>query len=90
MKTLLIDNYDSFSYNLYQYLAELNGIPPLVVRNDEAPWEDLRDLEFDNLVISPGPGHPAVERDFFYRAVHEKIFTVKPCFISKTSCNFTA
>jgi len=64
MKTLLIDNYDSFSYNLYQYLAELNGIPPLVVRNDEATWEDLRALEFDNIVISPGPGHPAVERDF--------------------------
>ncbi len=64
MKTLLIDNYDSFSYNLYQYLAGLNGTPPLVVRNDEASWEALRELEFDNIVISPGPGHPEVERDF--------------------------
>ena len=64
MKTLLIDNYDSFSYNLYQYLGELNGSPPVVVRNDEASWEVLRELDFDNIVISPGPGHPEVERDF--------------------------
>ena len=78
MKTLLIDNYDSFSYNLYQYLAELNGIPPLVVRNDEATWEALREIEFDNIVISPGPGHPSVDRDFGVcrRAILEAVVPV--------------
>jgi para-aminobenzoate synthetase len=64
MKTLLIDNYDSFTFNLYQYLAEVNSAPPLVVRNDTATWEEIRELEFDNIVISPGPGRPEVERDF--------------------------
>ncbi len=64
MKTLLIDNYDSFTFNLYQYLAEVNSTPPLVVRNDSAPWEEIRDLDFDNIVISPGPGRPEIERDF--------------------------
>jgi para-aminobenzoate synthetase len=64
MKTLLIDNYDSFTFNLYQYLAEVNSMPPLVVRNDSASWEEIRELEFDNIVISPGPGRPEVERDF--------------------------
>ena len=39
MKTLLIDNYDSFTYNLFQLLAEANGDEPIVVRNDEASWE---------------------------------------------------
>jgi para-aminobenzoate synthetase len=64
VKTLLIDNYDSFTFNLYQYLAEVNRVPPIVVRNDTAPWEEIRELEFDNIVISPGPGRPEVERDF--------------------------
>ncbi len=64
MKTLLIDNYDSFTYNLFQLLAEANGDEPIVVRNDEAPWEELEKLEFDNVVISPGPGSPDHEGDF--------------------------
>ncbi len=41
MKTLLIDNYDSFTYNLFQLLAEVNGEEPVVVRNDEASWDEL-------------------------------------------------
>jgi para-aminobenzoate synthetase len=64
MLTLLIDNYDSFTYNLFQLLAEVNGAEPIVVRNDEAGWDELSRLEFDNVVISPGPGRPERERDF--------------------------
>jgi len=58
VKTLLIDNYDSFTYNLFQLLAEANGEEPVVVRNDGATWEDLSRWEVDNIVISPGPGRP--------------------------------
>jgi para-aminobenzoate synthetase len=64
MLTLLIDNYDSFTYNLFQLLAEVNGCEPLVVRNDERSWAELERLEFDNVVISPGPGRPEKGRDF--------------------------
>jgi anthranilate synthase/aminodeoxychorismate synthase-like glutamine amidotransferase len=64
MKTLLIDNYDSFTYNLFQLLAEVNGVEPDVVRNDEASWRELPRREFDSVVISPGPGRPDVPADF--------------------------
>ncbi|MFI6371892.1 aminodeoxychorismate synthase component I [Streptomyces sp. NPDC050546] len=64
MKTLLIDNYDSYTYNLFQLIAEVNGEEPVVVRND-APVDGVPDLRgFDNLVVSPGPGHPGDARDF--------------------------
>ncbi|MGH3718553.1 MAG: aminodeoxychorismate synthase component I [Pseudonocardiaceae bacterium] len=63
MRTLLIDNYDSFTYNLHQLLGEVNGRPPVVVRSDVA-WSDLAIEEFDNIVISPGPGRPERVRDF--------------------------
>lgn len=58
MRTLLIDNHDSFTYNLYQYLAAAKDEEPIVVRNDEMPWEAVEKLGFDNIVISPGPGRP--------------------------------
>jgi para-aminobenzoate synthetase len=64
MKTLLIDNYDSFTYNLFQLLAEANGDEPIVVRNDEASWKELSGLEFDNVLVSPGPGRPDRVGDF--------------------------
>jgi para-aminobenzoate synthetase len=64
MRTLLIDNHDSFTYNLFQLLAEVNGTEPLVVRNDEASWGELERLGFDNVVISPGPGRPERAADF--------------------------
>ena len=58
MKTLLIDNYDSFTYNLYQYLAEL-GEEVTVLRNDKATVAECLALEPDHVVISPGPCTPA-------------------------------
>ena len=64
MKTLLIDNYDSFTFNLFQYLAEINGEPPIVVRNDGMSWAEAAGLKVDNIVISPGPGRPELEKDF--------------------------
>ena len=64
MRTLLVDNYDSYTYNLYQLLAEVNDQPPLVIRNDAAEWDELDWPTFDNVVISPGPGHPGRPRDF--------------------------
>ncbi|HEY7603520.1 MAG TPA: aminodeoxychorismate synthase component I [Gaiellaceae bacterium] len=64
MKTLLIDNYDSFTFNLFQLIAEVNGEEPLVVRNDETTWAELSQSDFDNIVISPGPGRPEREADF--------------------------
>mgnify|MGYP001570471881 CR=1 FL=1 len=57
MKIVILDNYDSFTYNLYQYLAALNG-KPLVFRNDELTFDQFRDLKPDRIVISPGPGSP--------------------------------
>ena len=57
MKILLIDNYDSFTYNLYQYLCEL-GASVTVVRNDVITVEEARALAPDFLVVSPGPGVP--------------------------------
>ena len=64
MRTLLIDNYDSFTYNLFQLLAAVNREDPIVVRNDEATWAELAKLDFDNIVISPGPGRPEHPKDF--------------------------
>jgi para-aminobenzoate synthetase len=63
MRVLLVDNYDSFTYNLYQLIGEVSGQPPTVVRND-TPWTALRFDEFDAAVISPGPGRPDRDRDF--------------------------
>ena len=59
-ETLLIDNYDSFTYNLYQSLRNL-GANVRVVRNSELNPEDLPNLKIRNLVISPGPGHPKTD-----------------------------
>jgi anthranilate synthase/aminodeoxychorismate synthase-like glutamine amidotransferase len=57
-RILVIDNYDSFVYNLVQYLGEL-GAEPVVHRNDQITLEGVRSLQPDAVLISPGPGRPA-------------------------------
>lgn len=56
-RILVIDNYDSFVYNLVQYLGEL-GAEPLVVRNDEVTVDEAVALHPDGVLLSPGPGRP--------------------------------
>lgn len=63
MNVLLIDNFDSFTYNLYQYLGEL-AEQITVVRNNEIPLEQIRAGGFTHIVISPGPGDPT-DPDYF-------------------------
>uniref|UniRef100_A0A165WAH7 aminodeoxychorismate synthase n=1 Tax=Daucus carota subsp. sativus TaxID=79200 RepID=A0A165WAH7_DAUCS len=68
VRTLLIDNYDSYTYNVYQELSIINGVPPVVVRNDEWSWDEIchylyKERAFDNIVISPGPGSPTCPGD---------------------------
>uniref|UniRef100_A0A0R0EMY2 aminodeoxychorismate synthase n=2 Tax=Glycine max TaxID=3847 RepID=A0A0R0EMY2_SOYBN len=68
VRTLLIDNYDSYTYNVYQELSIINGVPPVVIQNDDWTWEELchylyEENAFDNIVISPGPGSPACPED---------------------------
>ena len=63
MKILVIDNYDSFVYNIAQILGEL-GAEPTVIRNDMTSLVDIRKMNPYAIVISPGPGHPA-DRKYF-------------------------
>jgi anthranilate synthase component II len=63
LKILVIDNYDSFVYNLAQLMGELRT-QPTVLRNDRITLEDVVKMDPDAIVISPGPGHPA-DRKYF-------------------------
>lgn len=63
MKILIIDNYDSFVYNVVQLIGEL-GHEPNVIRNDEKSVNEIRKMNPDGIVISPGPGTPIEKRDF--------------------------
>ncbi len=55
-KILVIDNYDSFTYNLVHYIGQITGIMPDVFRNDEISLEDVG--EYEKILLSPGPGVP--------------------------------
>ena len=68
MRTLLVDNYDSYTYNLFQLIAEVNGTEPVVVVNNDPVLASFRGDCFDNVVISPGPGGPRHARDIGYGA----------------------
>ncbi|GBC74122.1 Aminodeoxychorismate synthase component 2 [archaeon HR05] len=69
MRIIIIDNYDSFTYNLAQQIGSMAnvmniGIEPLVFRNDKITLGEILMLDPDAIIISPGPGHPANRRDF--------------------------
>lgn len=63
MNSLIIDNHDSFTYNLYHLLGSVTGREPVVVANDDVQWRREHLRSFDLVVISPGPGNPEVPRD---------------------------
>jgi len=69
MRVLIIDNYDSFTYNLYQYVGELlqgrgKAFTLHVVRNDELTLEDIKERTYARILISPGPGDPSDKKYF--------------------------
>ena len=59
---VIIDNYDSFTYNIVQYVGELGG-KPIVFRNDEVTVKVIERIRPDKIIISPGPGSPLNQRD---------------------------
>lgn len=64
MPTLLVDNHDSFTYNLFDYLSQISGEKPTVVPNDDPEWRTAHLADFDRVVISPGPGSAERPADF--------------------------
>jgi anthranilate synthase/aminodeoxychorismate synthase-like glutamine amidotransferase len=80
MRVLVIDNYDSFTYNLVQYIGEL-GAEPLVYRNDAISVDGAAELAPDRLVISPGPGRPETAgcSSSLVQALGERIPTLGVC-----------
>ncbi|MFF4286876.1 aminodeoxychorismate synthase component I [Streptomyces sp. NPDC001633] len=64
MRILLVDNYDSFTYNLVHQMADVTGEQPVVLRNDDPDWHPAMLDDFDAVVLSPGPGTPERAADF--------------------------
>ena len=68
MRVLVVDNYDSYTYNLCQQIARMGSVEPVVIRNDELDIAALaarvEQLGIEAVVISPGPGRPERARDF--------------------------
>ena len=78
MKFLIIDNYDSFVYNIAQYLGEL-GIDCEVIRNDKITTDEIKQKNYDAIIISPGPGTPEDKKYFGVgTAVIKEIGPTKP------------
>lgn len=85
---LLIDNYDSFSYNLYQLVGEIE--PNIrVIRNDEMTIEDIETLAPDRIILSPGPGRPEDAGIIIdvARTVAQKIPTLGVCLGHQAICS---
>ncbi|MFD5648167.1 aminodeoxychorismate synthase component I [Streptomyces sp. NPDC127039] len=59
MRTLIVDNYDSFTFNLAHYVAQVTGAEPTVIRNDDPTWHPSLLDAYDSVILSPGPGTPA-------------------------------
>ena len=80
MKILLIDNYDSFTYNLFHYLSSLKT-KVQVYRNDKINTPDITKMGFDRIVISPGPGNPNQSGNCLkiVREIHNKIPILGVC-----------
>ncbi|MBS7658303.1 MAG: aminodeoxychorismate/anthranilate synthase component II [Candidatus Bathyarchaeia archaeon] len=83
MKVLIIDNYDSFVYNLYQYVGELGG-KPIVLRNNKASLSKVKKIKPDKIIISAGPGTPEDKKYFGFcleilRRISPKISTLGIC-----------
>ena len=74
MKILLIDNYDSFTFDLYHYISSL-GVKVDVIRNDKINSKDILLRRYDKIVISPGPGNPNQSGNCLkiVRSLHKKI-----------------
>ena len=80
-RILVVDNYDSFVYNLVQYLGEL-GADPEVVRNDEVTVPEALDRRPDGILISPGPGSPAdagISNDLILAATERRVPVLGVC-----------
>jgi anthranilate synthase/aminodeoxychorismate synthase-like glutamine amidotransferase len=64
MTVLILDNYDSFTYNLFQMVQAQTSLEVQVFRNDALCWDDLLGLRPSHILLSPGPGHPGRVEDF--------------------------
>ncbi len=63
MRVLLVDNHDSYTYNLFQLIASTYEVEPVVITNDDPAWDELDLGRFDAVVLSPGPGRPQTAQD---------------------------
>lgn len=77
MKILIIDNYDSFTFNLFQLLGELRA-NPIIKRNDEVSLQEIREINPTHIVISPGPGIPSDSKYFGINLKIIREFTTVP------------
>lgn len=78
MRILLVDHYDSYTHLLAYTIAEVTGVQPVIVEHDKISPQDLADSNFTHLILSPGPGHPAVASDFSLGIELKKIAATKP------------